>query len=130
MVRALRRRTIVNLVTDVNHEVDDYVYFSHLMWARGHVTNLLLVADESELSLPNVGWLTLMESEELRKITIDTSEFKTEYDKEVHSVLTGIMSSCKIFGTRIFLFRNTGEVDFRITEIADSYRLARENAYR
>jgi len=130
VVRALRRRTIVNLITDINHEVDDYVYFSHLLWARGHATNLLLVADESELSLPNVGWLTLMESEELRKITIDTSEFKTEYDAEIRSVLMGIMSGCKFFGTKIFLFTKPGEVDFKIAEIANSYRLARENAYR
>jgi len=130
VIRALRRRTIVNLITDINHEVDDYVYFSHLLWTRGHVTNLLLIVDESELSLPNVGWLTLMESEELRKITIDTSEFKTEYDNEIHSVLMGIISGCKMFGTKIFLFRNSSEVDFRITEIANSYRMARENAYR
>jgi uncharacterized protein (DUF58 family) len=129
VIRALRRRTIVNLITDINHEVDDYVYFSHLLWARGHVTNLLLVADESELSLPNVGWLTLMESEELRKITVDTSEFKTEYDTEIRSVLLGVMSGCKMFGTKVFLFKNTAEVDYKIKEIANSYRLARENAY-
>lgn len=130
LIRGLRRRTIVNLITDINHEVDEYAYFSHLLWTRGHVTNLLLIADESELNLPDVGWLTLMESEELRKITIDTSEFKTEYDTEVHSILTGIMSSCKMFGTRIFLFKNPREVDYKITEIANYYRLAREYAYR
>jgi uncharacterized protein (DUF58 family) len=130
LIRGLRRRTIVNLITDINHEVDEYVYFSHLLRTRGHVTNLLLIADESELNLPDVGWLTLMESEELRRITIDTSEFKTEYDTEVHSVLTGIMSGCKMFGTKIFLFKNPREVDYKITEIADYYRLAREYAYR
>lgn len=130
LIRGLRRRTIVNLITDINHEVDEYTYFSHLLWARGHVTNLLLIADESELNLPDVGWLTLMESEELRRITIDTSEFKTEYDTEVHSVLTGIMSGCKMFRTKIFLFKNPREVDYKITEIANCYRLAREYAYR
>lgn len=113
VIRALRRRTIVNLITDINHEVDDYVYFSHLLWARGHVTNLLLIADESELSLPNVGWLTLMESEELRKITIDTSEFKTEYDAEIHSVLTGIMSGCKFFEPKFFFSQNPARLTSR-----------------
>jgi uncharacterized protein (DUF58 family) len=130
VIRAMRRRTIVNLITDINHEVDDYVYFSHLLWTRGHVTNLLLIADETELSLPDVGWLTLMESEELRKITLDTSEFKTDYDTEIHSALNHIMSGCKMFGAKIFLFKHPQEVDFKIVEIADSYRLAREGAYR
>jgi len=130
VARALRRRAIVNLITDVNHEVDDYVYFAHLMWAREHMTNVLLVVDESEINLPNVGWLTLMESEELQKMTIDTEEFKKEYDIETRSLMTRMISGCKMFGSRILLFRSLRDVDAKILEIANLYRHAREGAYR
>jgi len=130
IARALRKRTIVNLITDVNHEVDDYVYFAHLMWAREHMTNMLLVADESELNLPNVGWLTLMESEELQKMTVDTEEFKKEYDVETRSLITRMTSGCKTFGSRILLFTGLRDVDAKILEIANLYRRAREGAYR
>jgi uncharacterized protein (DUF58 family) len=130
VVRALGRRSVVNLITDINHEIDDYVYFAHLMWAREHVTNILLVADESEINLPDVGWLTLMESEKLQRITIDTADFKKDYDAEVHRFITGIISGCKMFGSRILLFKGSGEVDTKILEIANLYRRAREEAYR
>jgi len=130
VVRALRRRAIVNLITDVNHEVDDYVYFAHLMWAREHMTNLMLVADESEMSLPNVGWLTLMESEELQRMTIDTDEVKREYDIETRSHMTRMTSGCKMFGSRIMLFKSSRDVDSKILDIANLYRRAREGAYR
>jgi len=130
VVRALRKRAIVNLITDVNHEVADYVYFAHLMWAREHMTNLLVVVDESEINLPNVGWLTLMESEELQKMTLDTGEFKKEYDVETRSLLTRMMSGCKMFGSRILLFKSLRDVDVKILEIANLYRHSREGAYR
>lgn len=130
VVRALRRRSVVNLITDINHEIDDYAYFAHLMWAREHVTNILLVADESEINLPDVGWLTLMESEKLQRITIDTADFKKDYDAEVHRFITGIISGCKMFGSRILLFKGSSEVDAKILEIANLYRRAREEAYR
>jgi len=130
VVRALRRRTIINLVTDVNHKLDDYLYFAHLMWAREHATNMLLVADESELSLPDVGWLTLMESEELQRITIDTADFKGDYDAEVHRSIARIIGGCKPFGSRTLLFKNPKDVDAQVLEIANAYRRAREGAYR
>jgi len=130
VVRALRRRAIVNLITDVNHDVADYVYFAHLMWAREHMTNLLLVVDESELSLPNVGWLTLMESEGLQRMTLDTDEYKKEYDMETRSFVTKMVSGCKMFGSRVLLFKGLKDVDARILEIASLYRHAREGAYR
>lgn len=130
VVRALRRRAIVNLITDINHEIDDYVYFAHLMWAREHMTNILLVADESEIKLPNVGWLTMMEREELQKITIDTNEFKKDYDTETRRLIMNITSGCKMFGSRILLFKSLKEVDTKILEIASLYRRAREGAYR
>ena len=130
VVRALQRRSIVNLVTDINHEVGDYVYFTRLMWARRHIVNLLLVADESEIILPNVGWLTLTESEELKKITVDTSEFKDEYDSEIYYLLKGIISGCSLFGAKVLLFKSLREVDARLLEIASLYQLAREGAYR
>lgn len=130
VVRALQRRSIINLITDINHEVGDYVYFTRLMWARGHIVNVLLVADASEISLPNVGWLTLTESEELEKITIDTSEFKNEYDGEIYRLLKGIISSCTLFGAKVLLLKSLREVDAKILEIAGLYRLAREGAYR
>lgn len=130
IVRSLRRRAIINLITDVNHEVDDYVYFAHLMWAREHMTNILLVADESEMNLPNVGWLTLMESEELQRMTIDTDEFKEEYDAETRSLILRMKSGCKAFGSRMLLFRNLKDVDAKILEIAKLYRRSREGAYR
>jgi len=130
VVRALRRRAIVNLITDINHEVADYVYFAHLMWAREHMTNILLVADESELTLPNVGWLTLTESEELQKVTIDTDEFKKDYDIETRSLMRHITSGCETFGSRVVLLKSLREVDAKILEIANLYRRAREGAYR
>ncbi len=130
VVRALRRRSIINLITDINHEVGDYVYFTRLMWARGHIINILLVADESEINLPNVGWLSLIESEELSKITIDTSEFKNEYDSEIYRLLKGIISGCTLFGAKVLLLKSLREVDAKILEIAGLYRLAREGAYR
>lgn len=130
VARALRKRTIVNLITDINHEVDDYVYFAHLMWAREHMTNLLLVTDESEINLPNVGWLTLMESEELQKMTIDTDEFTKEYDVETRTLMTRMTSGCKMFGSRILLFKSLRDVDAKILEIANLYRRARQGAYR
>lgn len=130
VVRALRRRAIVNLITDVNHDVADYVYFAHLMWAREHMTNLLLVVDESEISLPNVGWLTLMESEELQRMTLDTDEYKKEYDLETRSLVTKMVSGCKMFGSRVLMFKGLKDVDARILEIASLYRHAREGAYR
>jgi uncharacterized protein (DUF58 family) len=130
VVRALRRRAIVNLITDVNHDVADYVYFAHLMWAREHMTNLLLVVDESELSLPNVGWLTLMESEGLQRMTLDTDEYKKEYDMETRSLVTKMVSGCKMFGSRVLMFKGLKDVDARILEIASLYRHAREGAYR
>jgi uncharacterized protein (DUF58 family) len=130
VVRALQRRSIINLITDINHEAGDYVYFTRLMWARGHIVNILLVADESEINLPNVGWLTLTESEELNKITIDTSEFKNEYDSEIYRLLKGIISGCTLFGAKVLLLKRLREVDAKILEIASLYRLAREGAYR
>jgi len=130
VVRALKRRSIINLITDINHEVGDYVYFTRLMWARGHIVNILLVADESEINLPNVGWLTLTESEELKKITIDTSEFKNEYDSEIYRLLKGIISGCTLFRAKVLLLKSLREVDAKILEIAGLYRLAREGAYR
>jgi len=129
VVRALQRRSIINLITDINHEVSDYVYFTRLMWARGHIINILLVADESELNLPNVGWLTLTESEELRKITIDTSELKSEYDNEIYLLLKGIFSGCTLFRTKVLLLKSLREVDARILKIANLYRLAKQGAY-
>ncbi len=130
VARALKRRSVVNLITDINHEIDDYTYFAHLMWARDHVTNILLVADESEISLPDVGWLTLMEAEKLQRMTIDTADFKKEYDAEVHRSLMGIIGGCKMFGARILLFKSLSEVDAKILEIANLYRRTREEAYR
>ncbi len=130
IVRALRRRSVVNLITDINHEIDDYTYFAHLMWAREHVTNVLLVADQSEISLPDVGWLSLMESEKFRKITIDTGDFKKDYDAEIHRALTGIMSGCRMFGARFLMFKGLSDVDTELLEIADLYRRSREGAYR
>jgi len=130
VVRALKRRSIINLITDINHEVDDYVYFTRLMWARGHIVNVLLVADESEINLPNVGWLTMTESEELKKITVDTSEFKKEYDSEIYRLLKGIRTGCNLFGAKVLLLKSLREVDAKILEIAGLYRLAREGVYR
>jgi len=130
IVRALKRRSIINLITDINHEVADYVYFTRLMWARGHLVNILLVADESEINLPNVGWLTLTESEGLKKMTIDTSEFKNKYDTEIHRLLNDINSSCTRFGAKILLLKSLREVDAKILQIAGLYRVAREGAYR
>lgn len=130
VARALRKRAIVNLITDINHEVDDYVYFAHLMWAREHMTNLFLVSDESEISLPKVGWLTLMENEELQKITIDTDEFKKEYDMETRGLMTRMIGGCKMFGARVILFKSLRDVDAKVLEIAKIYRRSREGAYR
>jgi uncharacterized protein (DUF58 family) len=130
VARALRKRAIINLITDINHEVDDYVYFAHLMWAREHMTNLMLVADESEIHLPNVGWLTLMESEKLQKMTIDTEEFKKEYDLETRSLINYMISGCKTFGARILLLKSLGDVDAKILEIASLYRRAKDGVYR
>jgi len=130
VVRALRKRAIVNLITDINHRVDDYIYFSQLMWAREHITNIMLVVDESEVNLPNVGWLTLTESEELQRMTIDTEEFKKEYDAETRSLITRMTSGCKTFGSRILLFKSPKDVDAKILEITNLFRRAREGAYR
>jgi len=130
VARALRKRAIVNLITDINHEATDYVYFAHLMWAREHRTNMLLVADESEINLPNVGWLTLMESEELQRETIDTGEFKREYDVETRNLINKMTGSCKTFGAKMLLFKNLRDVNARILEIANLYRRSREGAYR
>lgn len=130
IVRALRRRSVVNLITDINHEIDDYAYFAHLMWAREHVTNVLLVADESEINLPDVGWLSLMESEKFQKITINTADFKKDYDSEVHRSLTRIIGACKMFGSRTLILKGLSEVDAKLLEIASLYRRAREGAYR
>jgi len=94
------------------------------------MTNLLLVVDESELSLPNVGWLTLMESEGLQRMTLDTDEYKKEYDMETRSFVTKMVSGCKMFGSRVLLFKGLKDVDARILEIASLYRHAREGAYR
>jgi uncharacterized protein (DUF58 family) len=130
VVRALHNRSIINLITDINHDVSDYVYFTRLMWARGHVINIILAADESEISLPNAGWLTFTESEELKKITIDTSELKSEYDSETSLLLKGIFSGCTFYRAKVLLLKSLREVDARILEIANIYRLAREGAYR
>ena len=130
VIRTLQRRSIINLITDINHEVGDYVYFSRLMWARGHMVNILLIADESEINLPDVGRVTLTESEELKKTTIDTSEFKNEYDREIYSLLKGIISGCTLFRAKVLLLKSFHEVDSKIPEIASLYRLAREGAYR
>lgn len=130
VTRSLRKRAIVCLVTDVNHEVEDYVYFTHLMWAREHMTNLLLVADESELSLPSVGWITLMESEELQKMTLDTDEFKKEYDIETRRFMNRVMSGCKMFGARTLMFKSLKDVDSKILELANLYGRAKMGAYR
>jgi len=130
VARAMRSRSIINLITDINHEVSDYVYFTRLMWAGGHIINILLVADESEINLPNVGWLTFMESEELKKITTDTSELKSEYDSEIHSVIKGIFSGCALYRANVLLLKSLREVDAKILEIATLYRLAREGVYR
>jgi len=130
VARGLRKRTVINLITDVNHEVDDYVYFSHLMWAREHMTNILIVTDESEVNLPNVGWLTLMESEQLQKMTIDTDEFKKEYDAETRDAILRMTSGSKMFGARTMMFKSLRDVDTKILEITNLYRRAREGAYR
>ena len=94
------------------------------------MANVLLVADESEISLPNVGWLTLTENEDQQKITIDTSELKSEYDSEIRTVLKNINAGCAYFGGKVLLFNNLREVDARIPKIASLYRQAREGAYR
>jgi len=128
--RALKRRAIVNLITDVNHELEDYIYFVHLMWAREHMTNMLLAVDESEINLPNAGWLTLMESEELQKMTIDTEEIKSEYDAETRRFITRMISGCKMFGSRVMLFQGLKDVDAKMIDLANLYRRSREGAYR
>jgi uncharacterized protein (DUF58 family) len=130
IIRALQKRSIVNLITDINHDAADYVYFTRLMWARGHVTNIMLVADESEITMPEAGWLTLTESEELARITIDTSELKSEYDKETRYLLKRIFSGCAFFGAKVLLLKSLKEVDSKILEIARLYRFAREGVYR
>jgi len=130
VARVLRNRSIVNLITDINHEASDFTFFAQLMRAGGHMANVLLIADESEISLPNVGWLTLTENEELQKITVDTSELKKEYDNEVRILLKGINAGCNYFGGKVLLFNNPREVDNRIPKIAGLYRLSREGVYR
>lgn len=130
VARGLRKRAIVNLITDANHDVEDYIYFAHLMRAREHITNLFLIVDESEMNLPNVGWLTLMESEQLQKMTIDTDEFKKEYDLETRRLMTHIVSGCKMFGSRVLSIKSVKDVDSKILEIANVYRQARQGAYR
>ena len=128
--RVLRCRSIVNLITDINHDTSDFTFFAQLMWAGGHMANVLLIADESEINLPDVGWLTLTENEELQKITIDTSELKKEYDNEVRILLKNINAGCSHFGGKILLFKSPREVDNRIPKIAGLYRMAREGVYR
>jgi len=130
VIRTLQRRSIINLITDINHEVDDYVYFTRLMWARGHIINILLIADESEINMPNVGWLTLTEREEQKRITIDISEFKNEYNEEISLLFKGIISGCTLFGAKVLLLKSPRDADAKILEIASLYRLAREGAYR
>lgn len=129
VIRTLQRRSIINLITDINHEVSDYVYFSRLAWTRGHTVNLLLVADESEMSMPDSGWLTLVEREELRKITVDTSELKELYDIETRRHMKEAVGGCTLFGSRVLLLKTPGEVDTKIVELARVYRSAREGAY-
>ncbi len=130
LIRTLRRRSIVNLITDINHEAPDYKLFAHIMWTREHVTNLSLIVDESEISLPDVGWLTLMEGEENRSITLDTIELKEAYDSEVRGQIGEIVGGCKAFGARILILKNPREVDSNILKIANLYRRLREEAYR
>jgi uncharacterized protein (DUF58 family) len=130
VVRVLRRRSIVNLITDINHEASDFVFFARLMWAGGHMVNIFLIADESEISLPNVGWLTLTESEEFQKTTVDTSELKREYDNQVRTLLKKINAGCTYYGGKVLLFNSPREVDAKILKIAGLYRLAREGVYR
>jgi len=129
IVKTLKRRSIINLITDINHEVSDYVYFAQLMWASGHVANILLIADESEIKLPSVGWLTLAENEEHEKITINTSEFKNEYDAEIHNALKRIIGGCSLFGAKVLLIKTPRELDARILEVAELYRTSKERAY-
>jgi len=130
IVRTLKRRSVVNLITDINHEPADYAYFTRLMWARGHITNILLIADESEINLPNVGWLTLTEKEELRKITVDISELKEEYDKEVSLLLKNIIGGVTLLGAKVLLLKSVRDADTNIIKIASFYRVAREGVYR
>jgi len=130
VARILRNRSIVNLITDINHDASDFTFFAQLMWAAGHMANVLLIADESEISLPDVGWLTLTESEELQKTTIDTSELKNEYDNEVRLLLKNINAGCEYYGGNVLLFKNPREVDARIPKMANLYRHAREGVYR
>jgi uncharacterized protein (DUF58 family) len=130
VARVLRNRSIVNLIADINHEASDFTFFAQLMWAAGHMANILLVADESEINLPNVGWLTLSENEDQQRITIDTSELKSEYDSEVRTLLKNINAGCSYFGGKVLLLNSVREVDARIPKIAGIYRQAREGAYR
>lgn len=130
VVRALTRRSIVNLITDINHEASDFVFFNRLMWAAGHMVNIFLIADESEIKLPDVGWLTLTESEEFQKTVVDTSELKKEYDSQVHKLLKDISAGCSYYGGRVLLFSSPREVDVKILKVAGLYRLAREGVYR
>ena len=129
VVRTLQRRSIINLISDINHEVSDYVYFARLAWTRGHVVNLLLVADESEMSMPDSGWLTLVEREELRRITVDTSELKELYDIETRRHVKEAIGGCTLFGSKVLLLKTPREVDAKILELARVYRSAREGAY-
>jgi uncharacterized protein (DUF58 family) len=130
VARVLRSRSIVNLITDINHEASDFTFFAHLMWAAGHMANVMLIADESETNLPDVGWLTLTENEELQKTTIDTSELKSEYDNGIRLLLKNINAGCEYFGGKVLLFSSPREVDSRIPKIASLYRQAREGVYR
>lgn len=130
VARVLRSRSIVNLITDINHEASDFTFFAQLMWAAGHMANVMLIADESEINLPDVGWLTLTENEELQKTTIDTSELKNEYDNGIRLLLKNINAGCEYFGGKVLLFNNPREVDARIPKIASIYRHAREGVYR
>jgi hypothetical protein len=41
-----------------------------------------------------------------------------------------MVSGCKMFGSRVLLFKGLKDVDARILEIASLYRHAREGAYR
>jgi len=63
-------------------------------------------------------------------MTIDTDEFKKEYDIETRDFLNRMTIGCKMFGSRILLFKSLRDVDAKILEIANLYRRAREGAYR
>jgi len=71
-----------------------------------------------------------MESEELQRMTLDTDEFKKEYDIETRSFMNRVISGCKMFGARTMIFKSLKDVDSKILEIANLYGRARMGAYR